>query len=54
MGVGCQQHAPADLPPGKTRYPLYYIILYIRKILYIILYIHKLDNHKSLYHYNKY
>ena len=23
MGVGSQRHAPADLPPGKTRYPLY-------------------------------
>ena len=22
-GVGGQQHAPAALPPGKTRYPLY-------------------------------
>ena len=20
MGVGCQRHAPAALPPGKTRY----------------------------------
>ena len=23
MGVGGQRQAPADLPPGKTRYPLY-------------------------------
>ena len=23
MGVGVQRHAPAVLPPGKTRYPLY-------------------------------
>jgi hypothetical protein len=23
MGVGGQRHAPADLPPGETRYPLY-------------------------------
>jgi len=23
MGVGCQRHPPAALPPGKTRYPLY-------------------------------
>jgi hypothetical protein len=23
MGVGCQRHAPADLPPGKIRYPLH-------------------------------
>ena len=23
MGVGVQHHAPAALPPGKTRYPLY-------------------------------
>jgi len=23
MGVGGQLHAPAALPPGKTRYPLY-------------------------------
>jgi hypothetical protein len=23
MGVGGQSHAPAALPPGKTRYPLY-------------------------------
>ena len=23
MGVGGQRHAPAGLPPGKTRYPLY-------------------------------
>ena len=23
MGVGGQHHAPAGLPPGKTRYPLY-------------------------------
>jgi hypothetical protein len=23
MGVGGQRHAPADLPPGMTRYPLY-------------------------------
>jgi hypothetical protein len=23
MGVGDQPHAPAALPPGKTRYPLY-------------------------------
>ena len=23
MGVGGQQHAPATLPAGKTRYPLY-------------------------------
>jgi hypothetical protein len=23
MGVGGQGHAPAALPPGKTRYPLY-------------------------------
>jgi hypothetical protein len=23
MGVGCQCHAPAALPPGKIRYPLY-------------------------------
>jgi len=23
MGVGGQCHAPAALPPGKTRYPLY-------------------------------
>ena len=23
MGVGVQRHAPADLLPGKTRYPLY-------------------------------
>ena len=23
MGVGVQRHAPAALPPGKTRYPLY-------------------------------
>ena len=23
MGVGDQRHAPAALPPGKTRYPLY-------------------------------
>ena len=22
-GVGCQRHALAALPPGKTRYPLY-------------------------------
>jgi hypothetical protein len=22
MEVGCQRHAPAALPPGKTRYPL--------------------------------
>ena len=22
-GVGCQHHAQAALPPGKTRYPLY-------------------------------
>jgi len=22
-GVGSQRHAPASLPPGKTRYPLY-------------------------------
>jgi hypothetical protein len=23
MGVGAQRHAPAALPPGMTRYPLY-------------------------------
>jgi hypothetical protein len=23
MGVGGQRHAPAAVPPGKTRYPLY-------------------------------
>ena len=23
MAVGGQRHAPAALPPGKTRYPLY-------------------------------
>ena len=23
MGVGSQRHAPADLTPGKNRYPLY-------------------------------
>jgi hypothetical protein len=23
MGVGGQHHAPAALPPGKNRYPLY-------------------------------
>ena len=23
MGVGGHHHAPAALPPGKTRYPLY-------------------------------
>jgi len=23
MGVGGQRHAPAALPPGKSRYPLY-------------------------------
>ena len=23
MGVSCQRHAPAALPPGKTRYALY-------------------------------
>ena len=23
MGLGCQSHAPAVLPPGKTRYLLY-------------------------------
>jgi hypothetical protein len=23
MGVGGQRHAPAALPPGMTRYPLY-------------------------------
>jgi hypothetical protein len=23
MGVGGQRHAPATLPPGKTRYPSY-------------------------------
>jgi len=23
MGVGVERHAPAALPPGKTRYPLY-------------------------------
>ena len=23
MGMGNQRHAPAALPPGKTRYPLY-------------------------------
>ena len=23
MGVGCQHHAPAALPPGKTQYPLH-------------------------------
>ena len=23
MGVGGQRHAPAALPPGNTRYPLY-------------------------------
>ena len=23
VGVGSQRHAPAALPPGKTRYPLY-------------------------------
>ena len=23
MGMGGQRHAPAALPPGKTRYPLY-------------------------------
>ena len=23
MGMGGQRHAPATLPPGKTRYPLY-------------------------------
>jgi len=23
MGVGGQHHAPAALPPGQTRYPLY-------------------------------
>ena len=23
MGVGCQSHASATLPEGKTRYPLY-------------------------------
>ena len=23
MGVGVQRHAPAALPPGKTRYPFY-------------------------------
>jgi len=23
MGVGGQRHAPASLPPGKTRYQLY-------------------------------
>ena len=23
MGVGGERHAPAPLPPGKTRYPLY-------------------------------
>ena len=23
MGVGGQHHAPASLPPGETRYPLY-------------------------------
>jgi len=23
MELGGQRHAPADLPPGKTRYPLY-------------------------------
>jgi len=23
MGVGGQRHAPAALPPGRTRYPLY-------------------------------
>ena len=23
-GVGSQHHAPATLPPGKTRYPLYW------------------------------
>jgi hypothetical protein len=24
MGLGGQRHAPAALPPGKTRYPLYW------------------------------
>ena len=24
MGVGGQRHAPAALPPGKSRYPLYW------------------------------
>jgi hypothetical protein len=23
MGLGAQRHAPAALPPGKTRYPLH-------------------------------
>jgi len=23
MGVGCQRHAPAALPPEETQYPLY-------------------------------
>jgi hypothetical protein len=23
MGIGGQRHAPVDLPPRKTRYPLY-------------------------------
>ena len=23
MGVGGQRHSPADLPPGKSRHPLY-------------------------------
>ena len=23
MGLGCQRHAAAGLPPGNTRYPLY-------------------------------
>jgi hypothetical protein len=24
MGLGGQRHTPAALPPGKTRYPLYW------------------------------
>jgi hypothetical protein len=26
MGLGGQHHAPAALPPGQTRYPLYWIL----------------------------
>jgi hypothetical protein len=33
MGVGGQHHAPVALPPGMTRYPLYFVYGPCTKIL---------------------
>ena len=45
MGVGGQYHAPAALPPNKTRYPLSFLYVFIPKFCTL-----HFSNGRTFYH----